>query len=68
MLVFCKTAIQGAQTTIHCSVAKECEGITGKYWSECAVTKPSKTSLDVEQCQQLFEYSAKTVGLESINY
>ena len=27
-----KTIVQGAQTTIHCAVAEELEGVTGKYF------------------------------------
>ena len=27
-----KSVVQGAQTTIHCAVAEELEGVTGKYF------------------------------------
>ena len=27
-----KSIVQGAQTTIHCAVAEELEGVTGKYF------------------------------------
>ncbi len=60
-MVFTKTPVQGAQTTIFCSVAKECEGITGKYWHDCAIKTPSKNSLNKEDCKRLWEYSAKLV-------
>ncbi len=64
MLILTKTPSQGAQTSIFCAVAKECEGVSGKYWSDCAIKTPSKTSMNKEDCKRLFEYSAKMVGLE----
>lgn len=30
-LIF-KNAVQGAQTTIHCAVSEELDGVTGKYF------------------------------------
>lgn len=36
---FCKTAEQGAQTTIHLAVSSEVSGISGKYFSDCRVSK-----------------------------
>ena len=64
MFVFTKTPTQGAQTSIYCSVAKECEGITGKYWSDCATKTPSKKSFDDEACKKLWDYSAQLVGIQ----
>ena len=63
MFVFAKTPTQGAQTTIHCTVSEECEGITGKYWSDCAIKEPSKRALNDEDCKKLWDYSADLVGL-----
>lgn len=36
---FCKTTEQGAQTTIHLAVSSEVSGISGKYFSDCRVSK-----------------------------
>jgi len=37
MKTFCKTYEQGAQTTIHVAVSDELNGISGKYFMDCAV-------------------------------
>ena len=34
-----KSAYQGAQTSIHCAVCEEMEGVSGKYLADCKVTK-----------------------------
>ena len=65
MLLFTKTAKQGAQTPIHCAVATEVEGQDGTYWDHCAVMKPIKRALDDEACRKLWDYSAKLVGIDS---
>lgn len=36
---FCKTAVEGAQTTIHLAVSDEVKGVTGKYFMDCRVSK-----------------------------
>ncbi len=58
-----KTPKQGAQTSIHCAVAKEVEGTSGKYWDNCAIKEPTARAKDDQACRQLWEYSAKAVGL-----
>jgi len=32
-----KTAVEGAQTTIHCAVSEKVEGISGGYFDDCQV-------------------------------
>ena len=61
--VFTKTPVQGAQTTIYCAVSEECEGVTGKYWTDSAVKTPKKGAFDDNECKRLWEYSLKAVGL-----
>ena len=63
MFVFAKTPTQGAQTTIHCAVSEECEGITGKYWSDCAIKEPHQRVYTDEDCKKLWDYSTELVGL-----
>ena len=63
MWFFTKTPKQGAQTTLHCAVADEAEGVTGKYWSNCAIAQPNKLSLIDEDCTRLWEYSTEQVKL-----
>jgi NAD(P)-dependent dehydrogenase (short-subunit alcohol dehydrogenase family) len=64
IVVFWKTPLQGAQTSIHCAVSETCEGVTGKYWTDCVVKKPNKLALVDEDCERLWEYSADKVGLK----
>ena len=63
LMFFARTPRQGAQTTIHCAVAREAEGISGKYWTDCGVKTPSKQSLDDGACKKLWEYSEEKVRL-----
>ena len=58
-----KTPTQGAQTSIYCAVAKEAEGVSGKYWADCAVKGPSKRAMNDQDCQKLWEISSVLVGL-----
>ena len=55
-----KTPVEGAQTTIHCAVSEEMEGVTGKYLDNCKITKlehPQATDDDL--AEKLWEVSAK---------
>ncbi|XP_071795688.1 retinol dehydrogenase 12-like [Asterias amurensis] len=63
MLVF-KSAVQGAQTSIYCSVTEELKDVTGMYYSDCAEVKPNRLAQDEESGRRLWEVSAELVGLE----
>lgn len=63
MYLFTKTPKQGAQTTIHCAVAREVEGVSGKYWDDSAIKVPSRAARDDDGCTKLWEYSVRLVGL-----
>ena len=63
MYLFTKTPKQGAQTTIHCAVAREVEGVSGKYWDDSAIKAPSRAARDDDDCAKLWEYSVRLVGL-----
>ena len=63
MYLFTKTPKQGAQTTIHCAVAREVEGVSGKYWDDSAIKAPSRAARDDDACANLWEYSVRLVGL-----
>ena len=54
LALFTKTPHQGPQTSVHCSIAPEVEGVSGKY---CALKGPSKRALDDEECKRLWEFS-----------
>lgn len=61
--LFFKTAKQGAQTTIHVAVSEDVKGVTGEYFSDCAVKAPSKYALDEEAAEQLWVKSMEWCGL-----
>ena len=61
--VVTKTAYEGAQTTIHCSVADEVLEQSGCYFSDCAVKKPSKYACITQNSAKLWELSEKMVKL-----
>ena len=61
---FFKTAEQGAQTTIHCAVSEEMEGVSGKYLADCAFRDPSIGAQDDEAARKLWDISMELVGLE----
>ncbi len=59
-----KSAVQGAQTSIYCSVTEELKDATGMYYSDCTEVKPSRRATDEESARRLWEVSAELVGLE----
>ena len=55
---FFKTPREGAQTTIHCAVSEEMEGVTGKYLTDCKVIKPMIPQAEDDQlAERLWEVS-----------
>ena len=59
---------QGAQTTIYCAVSEEMEGVTGQYLADCKITKTrNPQAIDDQLADQLWEESAKLVGLNTVN-
>ncbi|XP_048778378.2 retinol dehydrogenase 12-like [Ostrea edulis] len=55
---------EGAQTSIQCAVEETLESVSGKYFSDCAVSKESKAAQDNEAAKRLWDVSVKMVGLE----
>ncbi|XP_013412742.1 retinol dehydrogenase 12 [Lingula anatina] len=60
-----KNSWQGAQTSIYCAVAEELEGISGKYYSDCAEKKTSRLAQNDDDARKLWEISEKLVGMKS---
>ena len=59
-----KTPWQGAQTTIHCAVSDEVEGLSGQYFADCKPKKPCPEALDDEIAERLWSVSSELVGLD----
>ncbi|GAB6031591.1 Retinol dehydrogenase 12 [Chamberlinius hualienensis] len=60
-----KTPKDGAQTVIYVAVAPETETITGKYFSDCEIKKPSEDAVNEDYAQKMWDLSSKLVGLQS---
>jgi NAD(P)-dependent dehydrogenase (short-subunit alcohol dehydrogenase family) len=57
------TPEEGADTQIWLATSNEVEGVTGKYFVRRRETRSSKESYDKQVARQLWEVSAKMVGL-----
>uniref|UniRef100_A0A6P7GWU6 Retinol dehydrogenase 12-like n=1 Tax=Diabrotica virgifera virgifera TaxID=50390 RepID=A0A6P7GWU6_DIAVI len=66
-MMFYKSPIQGAQTSIYCSVDEQCSNETGLYYAECKPTRPSKIARNEKLAEELWDMSLKLVGLDSKN-
>jgi WW domain-containing oxidoreductase len=64
MRMFSKSIAQGAATSCYVATRPELSGITGQYFSDCAVVEPSRLARDDSLAERLWETSAKLVGLE----
>ena len=59
-----KTPFHGAQTTLYCTLEDSIENESGKYYSDCKVTKTStKHAEDMEAAKKLWDLSEKLVNL-----
>ncbi len=63
-LKFMITNAQGALTSLHCATAPEAAGQSGLYWSACETKRPNRLALDEALAAELWQRSARWVGLE----
>ena len=54
---------KGAENSVYLATSPEVEGVTGKYFESCRVSRSSTSSLDEEAQERLWELSAQTVGV-----
>ncbi|XP_013863640.1 retinol dehydrogenase 13 [Austrofundulus limnaeus] len=54
----------GAQPSVYLAVAKEMEGVTGRYYDVMTEKEPAPLALDDETARRLWEVSSKLVGLQ----
>ncbi|KAK3094164.1 hypothetical protein FSP39_024873 [Pinctada imbricata] len=57
-----KDSRAGAQTSIYCAVAEELVGVSGKYFSDCAVKEEVKQARDDQLAKRLWEMSEEMVA------
>ena len=63
-MLFWKSTLEGAQTTIDCAVSEEMKGVTGKYLADCEIQKlKTAQANDDELAERLWEASARMVGI-----
>ena len=64
-MIILKTPQQGAQTTIHCAVAEELEGVSGRYFGDCR-EEQLKTAISMNDrvAERLWKISSEMVNLK----
>lgn len=60
--VCCRTPVEGAQTAIYLSVARECAGVSGKYFVDCKPRFTSCRARNSKIASDLWQMSEKLVG------
>ncbi|XP_022825839.1 retinol dehydrogenase 11-like [Spodoptera litura] len=64
LLSWCwKTPRCGAQTSIYCVVDEKCENESGLYYSDCAVTTPSRQCRSVYEAEKLWNITIDMLNL-----
>lgn len=58
--VLCKTLEQGAQTTVHLASSEELNGVSGKYFSDCHVSRTLKLLLS-DKCESKVHDKCETM-------
>jgi len=61
---FSKNAVQGAQPTIYCALAKHLANETGFYYSNSARRQPSKLARNPLAAKKLWDMTMKMTGLD----
>ncbi|XP_030013061.1 retinol dehydrogenase 12 isoform X2 [Sphaeramia orbicularis] len=63
-LLLMKTPTQGSQTTVYCAVTPGLEGLSGRYFSDCAEKETAPEGRDDAVARRLWDESARLVGLK----
>ncbi|XP_002921525.4 retinol dehydrogenase 11-like isoform X2 [Ailuropoda melanoleuca] len=65
---FCKDIRQGAIPVLYLSLAKELDGVSGKYFSSsCMITLPTKAAHDPQVAQSLWNASVRLTNLDKMD-
>jgi NAD(P)-dependent dehydrogenase (short-subunit alcohol dehydrogenase family) len=62
---FMKTPVQGAQTSIHLCSSPEVEGVTGEYFKDSKITKPTRFARDDAAARRLWDESERLIAIRS---
>ncbi|XP_040314420.1 retinol dehydrogenase 12-like isoform X2 [Herpailurus yagouaroundi] len=65
---FCKDVRQGAVPVLYLSLAKELDGISGKYFnSSCRIILPAKAAQDPQAAQRLWNATVQLTNLDKMD-
>ncbi|CDY69917.1 BnaAnng32000D [Brassica napus] len=62
---FIKTIPQGAATTCYLALSPQVAGVTGEYFRNCNITKPSSFGQDSELAKKVWDFSTKLTDSHS---
>lgn len=54
-----KSVPQGAATQVYVATHPQAAGVSGEFWKDCAVAKPSRAARDPEMARRLWDVSEK---------
>ena len=60
-----KSPYAGCQTVVYCAVAKELEGVTGRYYGNCEEEEWTEVCLDDKMAEKLWDLGEELTGLKS---
>ncbi|CAH1643277.1 unnamed protein product [Spodoptera littoralis] len=66
--LFLKSPQCGAQTSVYCAIDESCADESGLYYSDCAVTQPSKQCQDESQAARLWDLTIQALKLDLDKY
>jgi len=61
---FTKPPEEGAKTPLFLATSPEVQGVSGKYFDECAEKATTPISYDVGESEKLWEYSVRITGVD----
>ncbi|KAJ1351965.1 hypothetical protein KIN20_008148 [Parelaphostrongylus tenuis] len=61
--LFMKNERDGAQTTLFLALSHKVDGVSGKYFADCKLTKEHELALNEQACQDLYNYSLEQCGI-----
>ncbi|KAL0699122.1 hypothetical protein Bca4012_055244 [Brassica carinata] len=62
---FIKTVPQGAATTCYLALNPQVAGVTGDYFTDCNIAKPSSLARDSELAKKVWDFSTKLTDSDS---
>jgi len=63
MWLLFKSPYEGCQTILHCALSEELQGVSGRFYANCAEEPWSKVSLDDAVALKLWNVSEELTGI-----